>query len=98
MVTNTPYCNVKLVQEPGKPHASNRLQRIPPSANLSQVINIVNNNFSAMTKGNYVENARQTVVTRIYNPQDSSQYVDVRQIVGIQFANPLTGQTVTFRR
>lgn len=99
-MANAPFCNVEIAKPTATPHSPKGLQPIPPNATLQQVIHIVNNNFNQLIKGNYTEDraARQSVITRIYDPADHSVYVDVRQITGVLFVNPLTGQTVTWRR
>lgn len=99
-MANAPFCNVEIAKPTGKPHSPTGLQPIPPNATLQQITNIVNNNFKQLIKGNYVEDraSRQTVVTRIFDPSNPDVYVDVRQITGVLFVNPLTGQTVTWNR
>ena len=94
------YCNVKLAQEKATPAKATTFQRLSAGATTQQIINTVNYNFNLLSKGNYVENRgdRTTEIVRIYNPDDSSQYVDVKQITGLNFVNPYTGQTLTFRR
>ena len=94
-MADAPFCNVKLVAEPGNPQPA-KFQRIPQGASNTQIINIVNNNFKLLS-GPFVENGRASEVVRIYNPNDNSQFVDVRQIVGLRFVNPY-GQTLVFRR
>ena len=35
---------------------------------------------------------------RVFNPQNKSQFVDVKQITGLTFANKLTGQEITWEQ
>ena len=74
------------------------LDTTPPVVTSQQIINITNNNFNQLIKGNYVEDKalRQTVVTRIFDPQDPNTFVDVRQITALTFVNSLTGQRITW--
>lgn len=99
-MANAPYCNVTVATPPGKPVSSKGLQQIPPTATQQQAYQIINNNFSQLIKGNYTENksARQTQIVRIFDPSDSSVYVDVSQIVNVQFVNQTTGQVINWRR
>jgi hypothetical protein len=41
---------------------------------------------------------RVSKVVRIYNPSDKTQFVDVKQIVGVVMADPKTGQTWSWQR
>ena len=99
-MATAPYCNVTVAEPPGKPASPKGLAPIPPNATLPQIINIVNNNFNQLIKGNFVEfrPARQSVITRIYDPADRNTFVDVRNITQVIFVNTLTGQTVTWKR
>lgn len=100
MSNQAPYCNVTIAQPPADPSSAKGLQRIPPGATIHQITNIVNQNFFNLVRGNFNENrgARQTVLTRIYDPSDHNVYVDVRQITGLQFINSFTGQTINWSR
>lgn len=98
MSNQAPVCNVSIstpVADPKKPLG---LQQIPRGSSNQQIINIVNNNFNQLIKGNFQENRtlRRSVVTRIFDPSDNTAFVDVEQITHIQFLNPLTGQTITW--
>lgn len=52
----------------------------------------------AKPAGNYREDPARRVskTVRVFNPQDSSQYVDVKQIVRLTFVDPVTGRTITW--
>lgn len=100
-MSNAPFCNVTIATPKGDPAKQVGLQQIPQGAQLPQVIRIINNNFKKLSQsGNFIENRAQrvTTVTRIFDPNDSSVFVDVRQITALQFINPLTGQTVSWKQ
>lgn len=99
-MANAPFCNVEIARPPGKPQSPTGLTPIPANASLQQAIRIINNNFNQLIKGNFVENraARQVTLTRIFDPADHNVFVDVRQITGVFFVNPLTGQTIVWQR
>lgn len=98
--SGAPFCNVSVATPKADPQKPLGLQQIPRGATNQQIINITNNNFNQLIKGNFNENrnARQTIVTRIFDPQDPNTFVDVRQITSLEFVNPLTGQTITWRQ
>lgn len=99
-MANAPYCNVKIATPAAKPASPKGIQSIPASATQQQMVNIINNNFQNLLLGNYVENraARQTQIVRVFDPNDSSSYVDVRQVVAVQFVNQTTGQVINWKR
>lgn len=99
-MANAPYCNVTVATPPAKPASPKGIQPIPPNATQQQMVNIINNNFNQLIKGDYIENkaARQTQIVRIFDPADHTSFVDVRQIVSVQFVNNLTGQVINWRR
>lgn len=97
-MASAPFCNVEIAKPQGKPQSPVGIRPIPPGTPLPQALTIINNNFNQLIKGNFTEIHRASTITRIFDPQDSSVYVDVRQITGVQFANPLTGQTITWQR
>lgn len=98
-MATAPYCNVDIATPLAKPNSPKGVVSIPQTASLQQVINITNNNFQRLS-GNYVENraARRVQIVRIFDPADHSSYVDVRQIVGVQWVNQGTGQVLNWVR
>lgn len=99
-MSTAPYCNVTVATPKGKPVSPKGIQHIPPNATNQQITNIVNNNFQTLSRGNYVENrsARRAEVVRIFDPADHNSFVDVRQIVAVQFVNSTTGQVIDWER
>lgn len=99
-MATAPFCNVEVALPPGKPASPKGFVTIPPNVTQSQMITMINNNFNQLIKGNYVENrnARQTQIVRIFDPQNSGSFVDVRQIVAVQFVNTTTGQVINWGR
>lgn len=99
-MATAPYCNVEVATPNANPGSPKGIARIPPGANLQQVINIINNNFQHVQLGQYVENkaARRSKIVRIFDPADHNVYVDVNQIVGVQFVNSTTGQIINWAR
>lgn len=49
---------------------------------------------------NFVVTGQNTVTTRIYANNDPSSgiYIDVDQIVGVNWENPVTGQTISWKQ
>lgn len=45
-----------------------------------------------------VRAARQTTTMRIYDPTNRNNYVDVQQITGLTFIDPLTSQTINWQQ
>ena len=99
-MANAPYCNITIATPAANPGSPVGLQHIPQNSTLQQMINYVNNNFNLLARGNFVENRamRQTTITRIYDPSNPANYVDVRQITGLQFVNAATGQLLGWRQ
>jgi hypothetical protein len=99
-MSSAPYCNVSVATPKADPQKPLGLQQIPRGATNEQIINITNNNFNQLIKGNYFENKalRQTIVTRVFDPSDPNIWVDVRQITALHFVNPLTGQTIVWKQ
>lgn len=95
-----PFCNISIATPKADPQKPVGLQQIPRGATNQQIINITNNNFNQLVKGNYFENRalRQTVITRVFDPNDSSTFVDVKQITSLTFVNPVTGQRITWKQ
>lgn len=99
-MATAPFCNVTVAKPEGKPVSPKGIQHIPPNATIQQITNIVNNNFQQLIKGNYVENraARQVQIVRIFDPADHTSFVDVRQVVAVEFLNSTTGQVIRWKR
>lgn len=100
-MATAPYCNVTIARpaaDPKKPGTG--LQTIPPGATPAQITRITNNNFYNLSRGNFREDLTQrvTTITRIFDPNDSSIYVDVRQITAMEFVNAITGQTINWQQ
>lgn len=98
-----PVCNVKgPVKFPDQ--KVNPFQSIPKAVDLPsaiQAINTITNNFNTLAKfGNYVEvrNQRTYELVRVYNPENTEQWVDVAQITGLLFLDPVSGRTITWRQ
>jgi len=107
MSNDAPFCNVKGVTIPGTPQLPS-LQPIPKATDLPsalRAIQAMTNNFNTLYNtfvktGNFVElrQFRTTEIVRIYNPQDASQFVDVQQITGLTFQDPVTGRLLTWKQ
>lgn len=54
----------------------------------------------AAPSGNYREDPVRRVykTVRVYNPQDSTQFVDVKQIIALTFVDPNTKRTIVWRQ
>lgn len=100
---NAPVCNVKgVVLEPNQKLSP--FQPIPKATDLPsalRALQAITNNFNTLLKaGNFVEQRQfrtfQTV--RVFNPDDTSQWVDVQQITGLTFIDPVTGRTLTWKQ
>ncbi len=52
---------------------------------------------ASLNEGNFVESNRTTQVVRIYNPNDSSQWVDVEEITGLTMTDKKSGQSWVFK-
>ena len=103
-MADTPIvCNVKgVVKFPDQ--KLNPFESIPKATDLPsalKAIQSITNNFHTLARfGNYVENrqARAYQVVRVYNPENTNQWVDVQQITGLLFIDPVSGRTITWRQ
>jgi hypothetical protein len=98
-----PVCNVKgVVKFPDQ--KLNPFQAIPKATDLPsaiKAIQAITNNFNTLAKfGNYVEYqpARTFEIVRVFNPTNTAQWVDVAQITGLLFVDPVSGRTITWRQ
>jgi hypothetical protein len=100
MSAAAPYCNVTISLPGGAPVMPTGPQRLPPNPSFDQITNIVNNNFTILSTGNYVENKAKRVsqTVRIFDPGGSGAYIDVNQIISFTLVNQNTGQTVVWHR
>lgn len=94
------YCNVSIATPAADPQKPIGLTPIPSNSSLQNAIRIINNNFVTLSKGNFRENraARQTTITRVFDPAGTGAFVDVRQITAMEFINPFTGQLITWQQ
>jgi hypothetical protein len=46
--------------------------------------------------GKFVQTSIQTKVVRVYNPDDNTQWVDVKQVTSVTWQNSTTGQSITY--
>jgi hypothetical protein len=102
-MSNPPVCNVVgIVKEPDQKLSA--FQPIPKATDLPSALRaiqaITNNFYTLMKSGNFVENRnlRTFETVRVFNPDDSNQWVDVLQITGLTFTDPVTGRTLTWRQ
>lgn len=102
-MSNAPVCNVQgVVKEPDQ--KLNPFQPIPKATDLPsalRAIQAITNNFYTLSRsGNFVEqrNLRTFETVRVFNPDDTNMWVDVLQITGITFIDPVTGRTLTWRQ
>lgn len=102
-MSNAPVCNVQgVVREPDQ--KISLFQPVPKATDLPsalKAIQAITNNFNTLLKaGNFVENRnlRTYQTVRVFNPDDTSQWVDVLQITGLTFVDPVTGRTLTWRQ
>ncbi len=101
-----PQCDLTVAIPPGNPTKPKGFQKVPPTATLQQVINIVNNNFQRLSPisitqnggGNWIELKRVTATVRVSNPQDDSQFVDIEQINQLVMVDRVTGATWVWNR
>lgn len=109
-MSNTPFCNIRGTVLPGNPKAPG-LQPIPKATDMNSIIKALEaltNNYNYLQqmfnsgKGDYFEdrNLRTTTVTRVYDRTDQTKqtYVDVAQITGAVFVNPITGQRLIWKQ
>jgi hypothetical protein len=102
-MSNPPVCNVQgVVVEPNQ--KINNWQPIPKATDLPsalRAIQAITNNFYTLSRsGNFVEQRqlRTFETVRVFNPDDTSMWVDVQQITGLTFVDPVTGRTLTWRQ
>jgi hypothetical protein len=99
-MAQAPVCNVQgVVREPDQALA--KLQPIPRATDLPSAIKAIQaltNNFNLA--GNYVEQRQLRTYTtnRVFNPDDTTQWVDVLQITGLVFLDRVTGKTIVWRQ
>ncbi len=103
-----PQCDLTVAVPPGVPTKAKGFQKVPPTATMQQLINIVNNNFQRISPnfntniqsggGNWIEFKRVTATVRVSNPQDSSQFVDIEQINQLVMVDRVTGATWVWNR
>lgn len=98
-----PVCNVQgVVKLPDQALA--KFQPIPKATDLPsalKAIQAITNNFYTLARaGNFIENRslRTYQTVRVFNPEDTSQWVDVLQITGLTFVDPVTGRTLVWRQ
>lgn len=102
-MSNPPVCNVQgTVVFPDQ--KINNFQAIPKAVDLPsalKAIQAITNNFYTLSKsGNFVEQRqfRTFETVRVFNPDDTSQWVDVQQITGLVFQDPVTGRRLVWRQ
>ncbi len=97
---SAPFCNVDIATPGGDPRSPQGAAKIPPNAPYDQLINFINNNFALLSKGNFVEDRtkRVTEIQRIYDSAGNGAYMDFAVIKTLHLTNPLTGQTVVWKR
>lgn len=98
-----PVCNVQgPVRFPDQ--KLNPFQGIPKATDLPsalKAIQAITNNFNTLMKaGNFQElrQFRTFETVRVFNPEDTNQWVDVLQITGLVFQDPVTGRYLTWRQ
>lgn len=98
-----PVCNVKgPVKFPDQ--KLNPFESIPKATDLPsalRAIQSITNNFNTLARfGNYVENrnARAYEIVRVFNPNNTNQWVDVAQITRLLFIDPVSGRTITWQQ
>jgi hypothetical protein len=107
-MSNAPICYINPPAPSAEPIAPT-LPAIPVATDLASVIsavNVIRQILQAITNQNIgsgqrltsdfheVVNKRIVKKVRVFNPQNKSQFVDVKQITGLTFANKLTGQQI----
>lgn len=102
-MSNPPVCNVAgPVKFPDQALA--KFQPIPKPTDLPSVIKaiqaITNNFYTLARSGNFIENRnlRTYQTVRVFNPENTDQWVDVLQITGLTFVDPVTGRTLVWRQ
>ena len=48
--------------------------------------------------GKFMQTDIQTKLVKVYNPDDNTQWVQVRQVVSVTWTNAKTGQTITYNQ
>lgn len=99
-MTTVPYCNVAVAQPIGDPIPGTGIQRIPAGSTLEQMMQIINNNFALLMKGNFTEDRSRRVsqFVTITDAQNPTVKIDVEVVNSVTFRNPHTGQTVVWKR
>jgi hypothetical protein len=100
---NPLVCNVQgPVKFPDQKMA--KFQQIPKATDLPsalRAIQAITNNFNTLMRaGNFVElrQFRTFTTNRVFNPENTEQWVDVQQITGLVFQDPVTGRYLTWRQ
>lgn len=95
-----PYCNVPIAQPIGDPTPGIGFQRIPAGSTIDQMMQIINNNFALLMKGNFTEDRTRRVsqFVTITDAQNPTVKIDVEVINAVTFRNTQTGQTVVWKR
>ena len=93
---------------PAIPVATDLASAIQAINTLTRIVQQITNQNSSSGGGgsvsvksaNFSEDKakRTTTVTRVFNQNDKTQYVDVKQITGLTFLNPVTKQTITWKQ
>lgn len=99
-MTAVPYCNVPVAQPVGDPTPGTGFQRIPANSSLDQMMQIINNNFALLLKGNFHEDRalRVSRIVTLTDAQNPTVKIDVEVINAVTFRNTATGQTVVWKR
>lgn len=94
MTDTTPYCNIEVATPPAKPGDAVRrtgalILKIPPNANLQQVISILNRNFQALSPSTPKPSGRTTATTKKSNELKKTQWEEVtRTLKIVRVENP----------
>lgn len=93
---------------PAIPVATDLASAIKAINTLTQIVQQITNQVGSSSGGggasvktaNFSEDKskRTTIITRVFNPTDKTQFVDVKQITGLTFHNPVTKQTITWKQ
>lgn len=103
MSENPLVCNVQGPVKFPDQKISN-FQPVPKATDLPsalRAIQAITNNFNTLLRaGNFSElrQFRTFETVRVFNPSDSSQWVDVQQITGLVFQDPVTGRFLTWKQ
>lgn len=79
-------------------------QPIPKATDLPtalRAINAITQNFYNLSRaGNFREDRslRTFETVRVFNPDNANQWVDVLQVTGVTFVDPVTGRTLIWRQ